>query len=29
VIDTKEKLQKHILDRKRHKNNLKNFNKWK
>ena len=27
VIDTKEKLLKHILDRKRHKNNLKNFNK--
>lgn len=27
VIDTKDKLHKHILDRKRHKNNLKNFNK--
>lgn len=27
IIDTKEKLQKHILDRKRHKNNLNNFNK--
>mgnify|MGYP003314724172 CR=1 FL=1 len=29
IQDTKEKLQKHILDRKRHKNNLKSFNKWK